>query len=148
MSFISFNVVKMAEFENTSIWAEFLEHLQDGGLWGIKCKSCRNLSIFPRIVCNVCFGQTFDPIAFSGRGQISTFTHVFVTSKSMIAKGFGTKLPYCSGIITLEEGPRVPAIIVTSKPIQPSSNLIGSSVFLEGCEVNDNKPTFVFRVIP
>ena len=130
-----------------STWSTFLQRLEDGQLWGIVCKSCRNLSVFPRSICNLCSSQKFEFIIFSGKGRVSTFTHVFVTSKSMSTKGYGTGSPYCSGIVTLDEGPSVPGIIQTSQPVEFSYRLLHALVSFESCEILDNRPTFKFRLV-
>ena len=47
----------------------------------------------------------------SGRAVLSTFTCISVAPASLEAKGFGRNNPYCTGIVTLEEGPRISARI-------------------------------------
>lgn|GEM_PF-465200 len=142
-----FSESEMNDYQGTTTWSEFLQSLANGQLWGRGCRACGNLEIFPRSSCNSCSAQQFDPILFTGKGRIDTFTYVFVTSKSMVSKGYGVGNPYCSGIVTLNEGPKIPAIIITGKLEGTPNNLVGAPVIFEGCEIDNNSPTFKFRMI-
>ena len=145
--YIFFSESEMNNNMGTTTWSNFLKSFADGQLWGRICKSCENLEMFPRSICNNCSGQQFEPMLFSGKGRIDTFTYVFVTSKSMISKGYGKGDPYCSAIVILNEGPKIPAIIITSKLEGTPNNLVGSAVIFENCEITNNSPTFKFRFV-
>ncbi len=62
---------------------------------------------------------------FSGRGRLTAFTVIYVAPASMIAAGYGREKPYCSGIVELEEGPRISAQILNVDVAHPESMRIG-----------------------
>jgi hypothetical protein len=64
-------------------------------------------------------------VPFSGRGRLAAFTVIHVAPTSMIAAGYGREHPYCSGIVELQEGPRVSAQILGLNVGQPESIKIG-----------------------
>ncbi len=73
-------------------------------LQGTTCKSCGANSFPPRLVCGDCRSQELEPIFFSGRGSVYSFTTVYQSSKA-----FEKYIPYLVALIDLEEGPRVTA---------------------------------------
>lgn len=73
-------------------------------LVGEICPHC-NAKIFPpRDVCPECGGEAKTAYAFSGRGQIYSFTHM-----TNAPTGFEEQAPYTVALIKLEEGPIVTA---------------------------------------
>jgi uncharacterized OB-fold protein len=105
--------------------ASFREHLAKKQLMGTRCQSCGAVHVPPRPLCPACLSTTLEWVPFSGRGRLATFTVIHVAPSSMIAAGYGRERPYCSGIVELDEGPRVCAQILGVDVRQPESIKIG-----------------------
>ena len=73
-------------------------------LVGEVCPHCDSKIFPPRDVCPYCGGEAKTQFAFSGRGQVYSFTKM----KSAPA-GFEQTAPYTMALVQLEEGPVVTA---------------------------------------
>ena len=73
-------------------------------LQGTRCTACGDHSFPPRLVCNECRSRSLEPVFYSGRGTVYTYTTVYQP-----AKPFEPYVPYLVAMIDLEEGPRVTA---------------------------------------
>src|SRR5205085_187635 len=74
------------------------------GLVGEVCPQCDAKMFPPRDVCLNCNGECKTPFAFSGRGEVYSFTTIYDPPE-----GFEDNAPYTVAIIKLEEGPMVTA---------------------------------------
>lgn len=61
-----------------------------------------------------------------GTGKLAAFTCISIGPSFMIAEGYDRRNPYCSGVVELEEGPRVDARIEGVDPKQPEKIQIGT----------------------
>jgi len=75
-------------------------------LLGSACRKCAHRIFPPRTVCPRCKGQDLEPLAFSGRGTLYSFTRVLQPPRGFT--NFGT---YNVGMVRLDEGPMVSAQI-------------------------------------
>lgn len=75
-------------------------------LVGTKCGGCGELHFPPRSVC-LCGSETLHPFQFAGKGTIVSYT-IIRTAPS----GFEGNVPYCVGLIKLDEGPVISAELV------------------------------------
>ena len=75
-------------------------------LIGNICKKCGAKHFPPRQVCTECRGTEFEPFKFNGQGELYSFT----TLRSAPA-GFEGYVPYSVGMIKLQEGPMVEAML-------------------------------------
>jgi len=75
-------------------------------LVGNVCLNCGAKFFPPRQVCANCRGTEFDAFQFSGKGELYSFT----TLRSAPA-GFENYAPYSVGMIKLDEGPLVEAML-------------------------------------
>ena len=91
-----------SEFNAANYYKRLVEDRQ---LTGIRCNVCGQLSPEARPMCAVCRSSDVAWHAFSGRATLSTFTCISVVPDYWGQKGYGRNNPYCSGIVTLEEGP-------------------------------------------
>lgn len=73
-------------------------------LIGEVCESCGNKIFPPRDVCPECEAPAKTPFAFSGRGEVYSFSMVYHAPE-----GFGEFAPYTVALVKLEEGPMVAA---------------------------------------
>lgn len=75
-------------------------------LIGNICKKCGAKHFPPRQVCTVCRGTEFEPFRFSGQGELYSFTTLHTAPA-----GFESYAPYSVGMIKLQEGPMVEAML-------------------------------------
>ena len=106
----------------------FFQALEQDTLIGSRCLNCGHLSIPQRTICRVCHSDQAEMVEFSGHGRLAAFTVIYVPPTEMAEAGFDAKNPYCVGIVTLEEGPRVSAQIVNVDLADPSKIKIGMPV--------------------
>ena len=132
----------MSEFNSTAFYKKLKE---DGKLVGVRCKNCGHLYPEPRPMCPECHGFDMEWHPFSGRAKLSTFTCISVVPVIMAAKGYGRDNPYCSGIVTLEEGPSISARITGVDGAKPQSIETGMDVVLDLEDLDEESPSLAFK---
>lgn len=75
-------------------------------LVGNVCLQCGAKFFPPRQVCAECRGTTFEPHQFNGKGELYSFTTL-----RQAPAGFEEFAPYAVGMIKLDEGPMVEAML-------------------------------------
>jgi uncharacterized OB-fold protein len=125
--------------------ASFNAYLKEGKLMGVRCRACGHLSAQPRPLCPACHRGDVEWHEFSGRGRLSTFTCISVAPAALGKQGFGRNNPYCAGIVTLEEGPRVSARILGVDARRPQSIETGMALVLDLAEMDAERPAPAFR---
>ncbi len=73
-------------------------------LEGVVCEQCGHFSFPPRMACPNCKSRSLKPFAFSGKGNVFSFTILYQTTKR-----YQSQVPYIVALIDLEEGPRLTA---------------------------------------
>ena len=124
--------------------ASFQRYLREGRLMGVRCDRCRHLSATPRGLCPSCHSRDLQWEALSGRGRLTTFTAISIPPTAMAERGYGRDNPYCSGIVTLEEGPRVSALIAGVDARNPESIALGLPVQVDFSDTEEH-PSLVFQ---
>jgi uncharacterized protein len=99
--------------------------LAQNALMGCRCKTCGARYVPPRPLCTTCHGSDLEWITYSGRGRLAAFTCIHVVPPLMQEWGYGRQKPYCSGVVELEEGGRVVALIDEVDPTRPQDIAIG-----------------------
>jgi len=74
------------------------------GLVGEVCPYCGAKLFPPRDICPECSGPAKEPFAFSGRGEVYSFSTLYQPPA-----GFEKYAPYTVALVRLEEGPLVTA---------------------------------------
>jgi hypothetical protein len=69
----------------------------------LRCRRCGHFVHYPRPVCNRCLSTDLAPAEVSGRGTLYSYCEVDQASHPY----FIDKLPYCIGVLDLEEEPGV-----------------------------------------
>lgn len=110
--------------------AAFYAHLKAGRFMGTRCRDCGQLSAEARPLCPACHSRDMEWHPLSGRGRLSAFTCISVVPAALAAQGYGRDNPYCSGIITLEEGPRISARIAGVDAARPQNIPTGMALTL------------------
>lgn len=70
-------------------------------LEGVTCLTCSH-SYYPQKYRCVCGGLNFEPVQFSGRGKLLSFTQITISPTAFVSM-----VPYHLGLIELEEGVRL-----------------------------------------
>ena len=114
-------------------------------LMGTQCRACGNLAAQARPMCPACHSTDIEWHQFSGKGRLSTFTCISIVPVYMAAQGYGRDNPYCTGIVTLEEGPRISALILGVDGNNPQSIKAGMDLVLDLEEMDPEHPCPTFR---
>ena len=134
----------MAEETRAFNASSYHAYLKEGQFMGVRCRACGQLSAEARPMCQACHGRDMEWFAFSGRGHLSAFTCISVVPNAMGEKGFGRDNPYCSGIVTLEEGPRISALILGVDAANPQNIGTGIAVSLQVEDQDQERPILAF----
>jgi len=113
----------------------FIQAIEEDLLIGSRCLVCGNISIPQRQICSKCHSDQAERIQMNGKGTLAAFTVIYIPPTSMADAGYNVKNPYCVGIVTLEEGPRISAQILGLDLSDPATIKIGMPL----------KQTFVVR---
>jgi uncharacterized OB-fold protein len=84
-------------------------------------------------------------VELQGGGTLTAYTVIAVGPTFMVEEGYDRKNHYCSGIVQLEEGPKISARITGVDIKKPETIKIGTPLevdFLEKGE-GENKKTFL-----
>lgn len=125
--------------------ASFYAYLQEGKLMGVRCNDCGRLSAEPRPMCPDCHGRNMSWYEFAGTGSLGAFTCISVVPQVMADRGYGRGNPYCTGIVALDEGPRISAAIVGVDAANPQNIRTGMALVADFSEVDAEHPTLTFR---
>ena len=63
----------------------------------------------------------------------------------MVQQGYGRNNPYCSGVVTLDEGPRISARILGVDASNPQNIKTGTALKLSLGDVDEDKPALAFE---
>ena len=136
----------MAQETQSFTSSSYLANLKERKkLTGVRCRSCGQLSAVPRPLCRACHSGEVEWFEFSGKAKLSTFTCISVVPVAMGKRGYGRDNPYCTGIVTLEEGPRVSALILGVDGNNPQDIKTDLDLVLDSGEVDPENPALVFR---
>jgi uncharacterized OB-fold protein len=108
--------------------------LNEKKLMGTRCKDCGTLYCPPRRICLKCESTNLVWEQVSGKGKIATFSVIPYGPMPFIKEGYGRDNPHCSGIIQLEEGPKIPAQLLGVDVKHPESIKIGTPVVVDFVE--------------
>lgn len=125
--------------------ASFYAFLQEGRFMGVRCRENGNVYAEARPIDPVSHSPDMEWYELSGRATLSTFTCISVAPASLEAKGFGRNNPYCTGIVSLEEGPRISARIAGVDAANPQNIRTGMALQIALAEIDPDEPGLVFR---
>jgi uncharacterized OB-fold protein len=133
------------EFTNTT----YMKAIGDHKLVGSRCKFCGQQYFPARPMCPECHGRDMEAVELSGRGTLAAYSVINIATTAMIQAGYDRKNPYCTGVVHLEEGPRICAQIIGVDVAHPAEIKIGTPVtatFLERGEGEAKKTFLGFQV--
>ena len=104
---------------------EYNEALKKDKLLGLKCKECGTVNVPPKMVCGQCTSPDMEVVELSGKGNIQTFTTVYVAPEGREAEA-----PYTVVMVELDEGPWIAGNLIDIDPSKATMELIGKRVTL------------------
>jgi len=104
---------------------EYNEALKKDKLLGLKCKECGTVNVPPKMVCGQCTSPDMEVVELSGKGNIQTFTTVYVAPEGREAEA-----PYTVVMVELDEGPWIAGNLIDIDPSKATMELIGKRVKL------------------
>jgi hypothetical protein len=120
---------------------QWIKYSQEKELKIVECQNCGNKVIVPAPACKKCGSRDLAWKDTSGAGTIYTYTVTAVAPPELTAIA-----PYVAGIIDLEEGIKISAIITgVTLGSEPPEDLIGKPVQLDFLELEDRK-VLAFRL--
>jgi len=108
--------------------ASYDKFIEEKKLMASKCVRCSALWLPPRPICLTCKSDALEWRELNGKGKLVAFTVIGVGPIPMIDAGYNRENPYCSGIVELEEGPRISAQILGVDVAHPENITIGTSL--------------------
>ena len=109
----------------------FEQYLAEGRLMGVRCVGCAAIWVPPRAVCPDCHMGDMEWIPMVGTGKLMAFTSIFIGPPWMAQQGFDRQHPYCTGVVELDEGPRVVARIDGVDASHPEDIKIGLPLLVD-----------------
>ncbi len=125
----------------------FQQFLNERKLMGSRCRKCQTLYLPPRPLCLKCQDGEMEWTEVKGKGKLVAFTVIAVVPAKMLAQGYGRDNPYCTGIVELEDGPKISARIIGADPKRGEVQ-IGMPLtidFIETGEGERKKTTLAFK---
>lgn len=89
----------------------FFDAARDGSLLVQRCQQCGTAQLGSEI-CNHCFDVRLEWVAASGKGVIHSFVVMHLTYHAAFVP------PYRSALVELEEGPRLPVLLLDGADAQ------------------------------
>ena len=132
----------MSEREFTN--AAFNQFLNEKKLMASRCKRCGALYLPPRPLCTGCYQQDLEWVELKGKGKLAAFTTIHVAPTFMVEEGYDRNNPYCTGIVELEEGPKISARILGVDAKTPESIKIGTAMNVEFVERGEGESRRTF----
>ena len=98
--------------ENVFTHAAYTQYLNEHRLMGSRDTQSGALFLPPRPINPETFSSAMEWVEFNGKASLQAFTIVYIAPTAMIEAGYDRKNPYCVGIVRLEEGPLMSALIL------------------------------------
>lgn len=130
---------------DNSYSASFNEELNRSNLIGSRCLKCARLFVPPRPFCPNCHSDTMETVKMKGTGRIISYTVINYGLLNITFGELGKQRPYCCGLVELDEGVRITALITGVDADKPGSIACGTPVIAEFIPCGDaaNKKTLL-----
>ncbi|MHA1580816.1 MAG: Zn-ribbon domain-containing OB-fold protein [Candidatus Freyarchaeota archaeon] len=115
----------------------FYDFLKERKIMGTKCKKCGEIYLPPRPLCPKCVDSELEWVELEGRGKLAAFTSISVAPTHMLEAGHTRDNPYVFGLIELDSGPTVSALILGVDAKKPENIEIGTRMTVEFVERDD-----------
>lgn len=133
--------------ENNPTMATYREFINEGKLMGSRCLNCGAVFLPLRPICGKCQQASMELVPMNGKGKVAAYSLIAIGPQMMIEEGFDRQHPYCSGIVELDEGVRIPARIVGVDDDKPVREVIGAPCVLEFLQKDDKPDILVFKIM-
>ena len=126
----------------------FYRYLKETHLMASECRQCQAIHLPPKPMCSTCGCTDLGWKELKGTGKVASFTSISVGPSFMVDKGHDRNNPYFSGIIELDEGPRISARILGGDPKNPQELMVGApaTITFSLDESETGQPTLTFNV--
>ncbi len=128
--------------------ASFNRLLDEHRLMAVRCSRCAALFLPPRGLCPTCRQDALAWVELSGHGALAAFTVIYVGPSALIAEGYTRENPYVTGIVALDEGPKISARILGLDVRHPEVSWIGTRLrvaYLDRGEGEARRTLLAFR---
>ncbi len=115
----------------------FQQYLNEDQLKASRCKGCQKTYLPVRAICPDCGQSDMEWIDLSGKGKLAAYTSVYIGPTFMNEQGYGRDKPYLTGIVELEEGPKISARLLGLDPENPSNIKIGTALELSIIKIGE-----------
>jgi uncharacterized OB-fold protein len=115
----------------------FYDFLKEKKIMGTKCKDCGEIYLPPRPLCPKCIDSEMEWVELEGKGKLEAFTSITVAPTHMLNAGHTRDNPYVFGIVQLDSGPSISAIILNVDAKKPEDIAIGSTMTVEFVTIGD-----------
>lgn len=115
----------------------FQHYLGQGKLKASRCLNCQRIYLPVRSLCPDCGGLDLEWVDLSGQAKLAAFTSVYIGPTFMNEEGFSRQKPYLTGIVELEEGPRISARLLGLTPEEPEGIKIGMPLIFTVHEIGE-----------
>lgn len=135
--------------DNQFTTAAFNAFLAEHKLMGTRCKGCGVVYLPPRPLCPETYSTDMEWVELSGKGKLVSFTSISIGPAFMLQSGFDRNNPYVTGVVELEEGVRISALILGVDAKKPETIQVGASVQVDFAELGPEgakKTVLAFRV--
>lgn len=104
----------------------FNQYVSEGKLMASRRVGGEQVYVPPRAICPETYSDQMEWVALSGKGRLAAFTVVKIAPTRMLDAGYSRDNPYCSGIVELDEGAKISALILGVDATQPETIQIGT----------------------
>ncbi len=115
----------------------FYDFLKEKKIMGTKCKDCGEVYLPPRPLCPKCIDSEMEWVELEGKGKLEAFTSITVAPTHMLNAGYTRDNPYVFGIVQLDSGPSISALILNVDAKKPEDIKIGSPMTVEFVTIGD-----------
>lgn len=126
--------------------ASFFQFLSENRLMGSRCKRCKAIYLPPRPICIKCHSSEIEWTQMKGTGKLIAFTTIAVGTSLMIKEGYDRNKHYCTGIVELDEGPKVSARILGVDTQNPDRIQVGTRVNVQFVRGKEGSTVLAFAV--
>lgn len=128
----------------------FQQYLDEGRLMASRDRVTGEIFLPPRPLNPATYGHDMEWVELSGEGTLVAFTAIHIGVEGMLKAGYDRQKPYCTGIVELEEGPKISAQIMGVDPSRPDEIQIGAPLrvsFVERGEGEEKRTMLAFEAV-
>lgn len=111
---------------------KYLDALKEGKFLGLKCNQCGAYTAPPKPICSACSSEDIEIVPLSGKGEIQTFTVIYMPPE-------GFEAPLIIAMVKLDEGPWVMGNVEGTDPNSVTMDIIGRRVTVGYKEIPADK---------